>query len=214
VTWKDTERTVARRLAAFRAEVTHTTGDGVKGGAMSELRQRVHEWCEIHDPRDLDWILTAMAERLDAHDAARTPEPAQSYGDKREAYAEQPTETSYGWLAECEKAWRWADQFELPDEKARVAHRFFPRLIAAAREGAMQTSQAYEQIVQLNKSLAAKEADLAAAATREEEAVGALSRLRSLLAAANAKAERLERERDEARASTKAVESATTVLIE
>lgn len=28
MTWKDTERTVARRLGAFRAEVTHTTGDG------------------------------------------------------------------------------------------------------------------------------------------------------------------------------------------
>lgn len=127
----------------------------------------------------------------EAHDAAQ-PEPAQTYGDKRGAYAEQPTETSDGWLAECEAK---LASYMADDELRKWVVKYSKRLIAAAREGAMQTSQAYEQIVQLNKSLAAKEADLAAAATREEEAVGALSRLRSLLAAANAKAERLERER-------------------
>lgn len=114
----------------------------------------------------------------EAHDAAQ-PELAQTYGDKRGTYAEQPAEPSDGWLAECAEDW-WVHQHGSTDtNRSRWALQYADRLIAAAREGAMQTLQAYEQIVQLNKSLAAKEADLAtskeklAAATKQADGLKA-----------------------------------------
>jgi len=140
--------------------------------------------------RDLDWYMKAYNRERDEVNSLNC-------ANASNLPAEQPAEPSDGWLAECEAK---LASYMADDELRKWVVKYSKRLIAAAREGAMQTSQAYEQIVQLNKSLAAKEADLAAAATREEEAVGALSRLRSLLAAANAKAEQLERERDAARA--------------
>ena len=71
----------------------------------------------------------------EAHDAAQ-PEPAQTYGDKRGTYAEQPTETSDGWLAECAENW-WVHQRGSTDtNRSRWALQYADRLIAAAKENA------------------------------------------------------------------------------
>ena len=68
----------------------------------------------------------------EAHDAAQ-PGPAQTYGDKRGTYAEQPTETSDGWLAECAEDW-WVHQRGSTDtNRSRWALQYADRLIAVAK---------------------------------------------------------------------------------
>lgn len=178
---------------------------------MSELRDLYDKWVRMGS---LSPLLDGLVAWTEAHDAAQ-PEPAQTYGDKRGTYAEQPAGPSDDWLAECAENW-WVHQRGSTDtNRSWWALQYADRLIAAAREAeaveralsdySITTCGASFESTEdaIGQSLAALRdaeydcvklrADLAAAATREEEAVGALGQLRSLLAAA--KAERLERER-------------------
>jgi len=82
----------------------------------------------------LEERVESLEERVEslteAHDAAQ-PEPAQTYGDKRGTYAEQPAPD--GWLAECAENW-WVHQRGSTDtNRSRWALQYADRLIAAAK---------------------------------------------------------------------------------